>query len=56
MEGEKKIKRPRIFESRGVTREDFTENTEKKEYDHNSDSGNTENQYFDQKTGDGSMS
>lgn len=44
MEGEKKIKRPRIFESRGVTREDFTENTEKKEYDHNSDSGNTENQ------------
>ncbi len=44
MEGEKKIKRPRIFESRGVTREDFTENTEKKEYDHNSESGNTENQ------------
>lgn len=44
MEGEKKIKRPRIFESRGVAREDFTENTEKKEYDHNNESGNTENQ------------
>ena len=40
MEGEKKIKRPRIFETRGVAREEFTENTEKKEYNHTPESEN----------------
>ena len=45
MEGEKKVKRPRISETRSATREGFAENTESKEYDHsNVESGTTENQ------------
>lgn len=42
MEGEKKVKRPRIGESRGIAREEFTENTEKIEYSPASDSNDTE--------------
>ena len=45
MEEEKKVKRPRIGETRGVTRDNFTENTEKKEYSRPSEGDNTERQY-----------
>ena len=42
MEGEKKVKRPRIGESRGIAREEFTENTEKNEYSPMSENNDTE--------------
>ncbi len=45
MEGEKKTRRPRIGENRGITRENLTENTERKEYNHNYESDNTERQH-----------
>ena len=42
MEEEKKAKRPRISETRGVAREGFTPNYEKKEYNRPTEGGDTE--------------
>lgn len=44
MEEEKKAKRPRISETRGVAREGFTPNYEKKEYNRTTEGGDTERQ------------